>query len=325
MSRTPKKPGYVRHRKSGQARVRINGRDHYLGLIDSPESLQRYAALTEEWSLSKRVDRSTLTIDDLCVRFIAHAKTYYKKGGQETSEVSCIRLALRPLVRLFGNSLACEFGPLKLKEVRQAMVESGIVRTSINRHVDRIRMAFRWATENELQPVEVYSALQTVRGLSKGRTDASEAEPVKPVPIALVEAVRPFVSRQVWGMVETQLLTGARPGEIVSMRVGEINTTGAVWEYVPHSHKTEHKGKTRSVQIGPKAQAALRQFLQSDLSAYVFSPIQASEERSARMRRERKSALTPSQAARKPKTNGQRRPKAQLHGCKLPSCDCPRL
>jgi hypothetical protein len=33
-----KKPGYWNHHPSGQAYVRIDGKDHYLGLYDSPES-----------------------------------------------------------------------------------------------------------------------------------------------------------------------------------------------------------------------------------------------------------------------------------------------
>ena len=78
------------------------------------------------------VNRATLTIDELCLRFLAYAKKYYVKAppvdqpadianGEEprpvTSEVACIRAALRPLIRKSGTELAAGFGPLKLKAV----------------------------------------------------------------------------------------------------------------------------------------------------------------------------------------------------------------
>ena len=40
-----RKPSYLRHKPTGQARVRIDGRDHYLGAYGSPESYERYEDL----------------------------------------------------------------------------------------------------------------------------------------------------------------------------------------------------------------------------------------------------------------------------------------
>lgn len=37
MSKKRRKPAYLLHAPSGQARVRIDGNDHYLGVYDSPE------------------------------------------------------------------------------------------------------------------------------------------------------------------------------------------------------------------------------------------------------------------------------------------------
>lgn len=294
---------------SGQARIRIDGRQLYLGKHASPESLSRYDELRGEWLRSKSVDRATLTIDELALRFLKHAEAYYVKGGRQTSEVHCIRAALRPLVNLCGNTLAAGLGPLRLKEVRRLMIEAGAKRKTINKNLERIKRMFGWAVSEELVPADVLTALRSVRGLSEGRSEAVEGEPVHPVPIEFVEAVRPHVSRQVWGMVQIQLLTGARPGEIASMRVGEINTAGDVWEYIPRSHKTQHRGGKRSISLGPKAQAIAREFFRPNVEAFLFSPAEAESERSRERRIERRSPLTPSQAARRPKENGKRRPR----------------
>ena len=44
-AKTTKVPGYTRHKASGRAVVRLDGRDYYLGPYGSPESHERYARL----------------------------------------------------------------------------------------------------------------------------------------------------------------------------------------------------------------------------------------------------------------------------------------
>jgi integrase len=260
---------------TGQARIRFDGKQLYLGRHASDESHVRYEQLRDDWLRRKSVERATLRIDELALRFLEHAKAYYAKDGQPTSEVACIRAALRPLVDRYGETLAAAFGPLRLKDVRDEMIRRGWKRKAINKHVQRIQRAFAWGVENELLPETVYNALVTVAGLAKGRTAAVESEPVKPVPMAFVDAIGPHVSRHVWAMIQLQLLTGARPGEIVSMRVGHLNTSGPLWEFVPPVHKCEHYERERLILLGPKAQAIVREFLKPNVEAFVFSPAEA--------------------------------------------------
>src|SRR5262249_58280637 len=101
---------------------------------------------------------------------------------------------------------------------------------------------FGWAASEELVAAAVYQALKAVSGLPKGRSEAREPEPVRPVPDAQVDAVRPHVARQVWAMIELQRLAGMRPGEVVLGRGGDGDRGGDVWVYTPHSHTTEHPG-----------------------------------------------------------------------------------
>ena len=167
---------------------------------------------------------------------------------------------------------------------------------------------FKWAVSEEMLPVETLTALQSLSGLLAGRTSAIEAAPVKPVPQAFIDGVEPFVSHQIWAMIQLQRLTGARPGEITSMRGCDLNTAGKVWEYVPGSHKTEHHSKRRIVFIGPRAQDVLRPFLKMDLAAYLFSPADALAEHRLQLRATRKTPLTPSQRARTRKKNPAKQP-----------------
>jgi integrase len=179
------------------------------------------------------------------------------------------------------------------------MIDAGLARTTINQRVGRVVRLFKWAVESELVEPAVYQALRAVRGLPKGRSAAHEPGPVRPVPEADVQAIRPHVARQVWAMVELQRLTGMRPGEVTAMRTGDLDTTGPVWAYTPPRHKTAHHGRGRTVYLGPRAQEVLRPWLRADPGAHLFSPREAVEERQAERRRRRRTPLTPSQLARK--------------------------
>jgi len=75
MPKARQKPLYLFHKPTGQARVRIDGKDRYLGVYRTPESRERYEELVREWMLGNgQVDRFALTIDELAIRFVQHAR-----------------------------------------------------------------------------------------------------------------------------------------------------------------------------------------------------------------------------------------------------------
>jgi integrase len=318
MPKTARKPSYLLHKPTGQARVRINGTDHYLGTYGTRESRDRYDALVSECLKGRNVDVFTLTVDELALRYLSHCKTYYRTpDGRDTGETSNIRAALRFAVRECGTVRVRDFGPLRLKAVRAAMIKGGISRKYINANASRIRRMFRWGVEEEIVPGEVSRDLESVAGLRDGRSEAKEANPVEPVSEAFIDAVKPFVSRQVWGMVQTQLFTGMRPGEVLTMRGCDLITTGRVWEYVPAAHKTSHHGRRRVIFLGPQAQAIVRGFLKTDLSGFLFSPTDAVSEQQEARRAARKSPVQPSQVDRS-------KPEAKARGEVHSSCLCKR-
>ena len=238
-----------------------------------------------------------------------HAEQHYRRpDGTPTGELGNYRDSLKPLRRLYGRTLAGDFSPLALKAVRQAMIDAGLSRTTINQRIGRIVRLFKWAASEELVPADVYHALKTVSGLPKGRSVAREPAPVRPVPDADVEAVRPHIARQVWAMIELQRLSGMRPGEVVIMRSFDIDTAGDVWVYTPDRHKTEHHGRARKIYLGPRAQAVVRPWLRPDPMEYLFQPREAMTEYRLEQRRRRQTPLYPSVLARSPKANPRYRP-----------------
>ena len=308
-------PKYRRHKASGQAVVTLHGRDHYLGEHGGEESQKKYEQLISRW-LANRNQPSVptlssdaspaLTINELLVAYWEFARSYYVKGGTQTGELTNMKEAMRPLAKLYGEEQAEAFGPVALKAVRQTMLDADLSRKVINSRVNRIKRVFKWGVENQLVQSQVLLALQSVSPLKKGRCGARETLPIKPVSEEYVDAVEPFVSRQVWAMIELQSLTGMRPGEVAMMRACDIDTTGRLWLYTPASHKTEHHNYERVIYFGPKAQQMLKPFLKPDVEAYLFSPVEADEVWRRERRRNRK---TPLSCGNRPGTTKKRRPK----------------
>ncbi len=303
MPKKPSEPTYQFHKGSGQARTVINGKDFYLGPYNSPESQEKFNDLKAEWRLRQNVDQYTLTVDGLALRYLTHATEYYcHKDGTPTRTADNIRYALRPLLEIHGQTRVRDIGPRALKSVREKMIEAGHSRTYINGMIGKIKQMFRWGVEDELVPASVYDTLKHLSWLHAGRSAARETEPILPVDQGTVNDTLPHLPRIVADMVRLQLLTGARPGEVCSLRPCDVTCgTSGAWIYRPASHKTEHHGRERRIFIGPAGQAVLAPYLNRDAEAHCFSPIEAEAERNAARRANRKSPMTPSQGARKPK------------------------
>lgn len=302
-------PQYRLHKPSGRAFIEIRYKRHYLGKYDSAESRKEYSRLLNEYLAG--VDQSPLpkstTVAELVSAFMEVAEVRYRKHGQPTSEVRSFETALAPVAELYGELPANDFGPLKLKAVRQTLIAAGYCRTRINGHVSRIRRCWKWGVSQESVSESTWTALLSVEGLRSG--EAPDRDKILPVEENRVLALKPFLSPVVWGMTQVQLWTGCRPGEVCMMRMCDLKMTGDVWEFVPESHKTEHHGRRRVVFLGQNAQNAIRPFLRTETHVPLFSPNDSKEWFLSQRRAARKTPLTPSQKKRKRKKNPKRKPR----------------
>jgi integrase len=243
-------PKLRHHKATKQAYSVFNGRVVYFGRFDDPDSSQKYHQFVAEWMAGGKTplaptDESTIT--ELIAQFWTYAQGYYiHTDGSKTHELTNIKLAMRPLNTIYGHTKATEFGPKALCVVRQKMIEQGICRSSVNKRIGRIKLMFKWAVANEIVPANVFHVLQAVPGLRRGRSAAKETMPVKPVPQEHIDAIQPYVSKQVWVLIQLQLLTAARSGELVIMRPCDIDMSGKIWIYKPAQHKTLHHGHERN-------------------------------------------------------------------------------
>jgi len=279
--RVPKYRKQARPNSPADAFVELDGDRIYLGAYGSAESRAEYARLIAEYEANghrRPVASNELTVVELIARYRRHVDDYY---GPETKSVDRVRQCMKPVKKLYGDIAAIDFGPKALRAVRQVWIDAGRARRTINQYVQEVRRMFKWAASHELLPASTYQALATLEGLRRGRSKAKETKPVKPVPEAHIEAVKDHLREPIVSMIELQLLTGMRPGELVIMRGCDLDTSGKVWTYTPQHHKTEYRGNERKVYLGPKAQQIVGRFLKADVSAYLFDPRQAIAERAA--------------------------------------------
>lgn len=277
---TPRKnlPSYRLHKSSGQAVVTLAGRMHYLGSYGSPESKREYDRLIAHYLANNRhlppEPAPDLTVLEVLDAYWSFARDYY---GTRTSQAGHVAKAVRIAGQLYGDVPVIRFGPAAYKACRQQFVEAGWCRRHVNQVAGCLKRAFKWAAGEELIPASIWHALQAVEGLRRGRTPARESDEVQPAPEASIAAVRGLVLPQVRAAIDLQLLTAARPGEVLALRPMDVDRSGTVWVYRPPSHKTAHRGQRRTILIGPRAQLVLTSYLDRDPASYCLSPREAME------------------------------------------------
>ena len=279
------------HAPSGQYRVRLSGKDTYLG-SDRTVAQARYRQAVAEWMgrncQAPPPPPDDLRILELSARYKAHCAEYYAAAPLN---VDRIKGFLQPLLDLCGTMPAIAFTPQLLKVVRSSMIEGrpadpetgkgprqGWTRKYANEATRAIVRMFRWSTSEGLLPVEVHQRLATLEGLRKGFTMARESTTRQPITQEELEAVRGYLPSPVMSALEIMSLSGGRPSEILNLCPRDIDRGGEVWRVVLTQHKTAHLGKTRVLHFGPKAQAILRPFLLRADHAFLFSPAESYQE-----------------------------------------------
>jgi integrase len=129
---------------------------------------------------------------------------------------------------------------------------------------------YRWAMTYKGVNPNTAGAVNLVQSLGANHPDVRRKDPIRAVAWETVDATCKHLPADVKNAVLLQWWTGMRPGEVLSMRPADLNTTDDVWVYRPAHHKTSWRGKERFVVIGPEAKAILKPLLPSRTDALVF-------------------------------------------------------
>jgi len=199
-----------------------------------------------------------MVINELVDQFMAWAQVYYRKpSGRPTREATNMLHALRPVTDAHGCLVASGFSAGHLRSCRDQMIKSGLARTTINARINRVKRFFKWAAARELVAIDVVTRLGLVEPLLRGRTMAKEAPVVYAVSKNQLDKTLPQLKPILQSMVNLQLATAMRPGELVAMTNHQINTSQIPWVYEPIEHKSQHLGRSRNILLGPRARAIL--------------------------------------------------------------------
>lgn len=319
-----------------------NATDIPLGPTGSDESRARYARIVQRISEGKpaieppaAAGGDSLTVAELAARWwewIDRERRYLHPDGRPTSERAEHRTALKALRRLFGHVRATDFTLDQLEEFRASLISGswltageraerlrwgrGLVcsRSVAERRTRRVLAVFRWAKKRYKGLRPTYADLCEIDPLPRDMPGVKETEEVEPVPETALAATLPHLNHVVRALVELQLLTGARPGELVGLRPCDIDRTGTipigrgetldtggrVWTVRLGWHKTRRRGGQRVLLLGPQAQAVLAPLLLSRaLDQPLFSPAEAMARRREVRRAARRSRVQPSQRDRR--------------------------
>ena len=244
-------PKYKLHKASGKSVVRLNGKEIYLG-VHNP---------------SNRI----VTVGELVIEYGQFCKVKYAASN----EWATIKLVLEYLIQNYKTLPATDFGTVRLDQYRQTMVQAGLVKSTIKRRVNHVVAMYQRGVSIELIDVTLYQRLKALSPLVEPTRPSKKIPPVK---LDVVRATQNELTPTVGDMVELQLLSGMRPGEVCNLRPVDIDQSKDVWIYTPMTHKTEHHGKNRAIAIGYRAQALLKPYLNREETRFCFEPNQAFEQ-----------------------------------------------
>lgn len=298
----PKSKAPARHyHLSGQSVVTIDGKDYYLGKHDSPESIARYAVLigiyqagglklpedfdTEQLDgkaaallgsldAPSRQSDQPITVGHVTALFRSHVADKYSGSRNDLNRNNklCDEIDVQ-----FGNILASEFGPVRLKAFRDSLVARGLARKYVNRVVNCVIAIFRHGVSVELVDVATVERLRTLEPLRYGQTQAPEKQSTRPANLEHVRATAKHFSPVIKAMVRVQVATGMRPIELFRMRPCDIDRSGEVWIYSPQTHKTMRTGRAKLIPIVGDAREAIEDYLNREPDAHIFSPAESTQ------------------------------------------------
>jgi len=268
-------------KKRRQVPLRAPGAKHTLR-TDRPRKMAEEAAARyweEHTRQIRRHDPAGVSVSELCALWAEHCREYYRgRDGKPTSMATNAVLAVRLFRDLYGNAAVAELTHADMLQLRDALVRSGVARTTVNRRLWCVKYMMEWALDEAIIPATVKAELTQVRGVKRGRSAAPERQPVRPVDDATISATVAHMMPNTADMVRVHRLTGMRPCELCGLRWSLIDTSRTPWVYrvPPEINKNEWRGELgqpRVVCIGPKARAILERHKGGD--DVPFSPVRA--------------------------------------------------
>jgi integrase len=149
------------------------------------------------------------TIADLSLAFLDAKRSH--------SHYYDYRTACR-FLKPYAKMDTAEFDAYCLLQIQQDFDRYGYARKQVNNMVGFVRQMFRWGESRRLVPAGKYEHLKTLEPLREGRENDERDEVDDEVIVRTLLLLRPVYQ----AIIRILWWTGARPKEILRMRVGDI-------------------------------------------------------------------------------------------------------
>jgi integrase len=271
-------PSYRLHKPSGQAVVSIQRHDHYLGPWGSPESKAKYAKIIHQLQAGEMIEPpGGICVAEAVLGYLDWADQWYRDSeGRSTRQICRIKRALATLADLYGPGRLALIGPREIRVCLQKWVQEGLSRQYSNALLVVLKTSLKAMARNGIYPAEQWVQVNLVEGLKLGRTIAPECPATTAVPEEDLRRTIEVLPQTLKDMVQLQLLTGARSGEIVSWGLGTMDRSGPIWIYKPRQHKNRWRGMARTIVVGPQGQLILSRY-PSEEGMPIFSWVKGHE------------------------------------------------
>lgn len=113
--------------------------------------------------------------------------------------------------------------------------------------------------------------MKSVQALKPGESEARETVPRLAVPEPHIQVVRAILCPLYRDILDLLLLTGARPGELLSLSEQMIDRSGTIWRSDLREHKNARRGKSRTLFFNSTAQEILKRYLVEKPDQKLFS------------------------------------------------------
>ena len=279
----------------------------YLGPWGSAQAADAYARIIQEIQAGNTAhiqpetprEQPVVRVRDLAAAYEQWARGYFIKRGRPTKyalHIARVRSLLAE--KSFDHQLLSGLTVGWLREFRAALVSdrgSRFSRETVNSYTAIVLGMVHWGEEYELTDSGIHDKLKIITPLRRGRPAVSggkvprEGERRTAAPRAWVQAARRKLPPMLRVMVDLQLLTGARPGELCALKPCHLDRTRhaalRVYRVDPDANKTEIHARDRVLVFGPRAMRLLAPWLAGVGDGdYVFTPAK-SEEARQRLRR----------------------------------------
>ncbi len=255
----PAKPWYRESENRWYATV--HGKKVSLGVTGKANKKAAVAAW-HRLSLEPPPPAAPVPVEPLTVRRIVDDYLEQAAGKVKANTLAVLKGRLKPFGKAFGKA---DPSAVTVKQVEAYMTGKTWKASSRNGFVAAVKACFKWAADAGHIQASPLANMVKPAGESRGAKSL--------ITLADHQRLMAVASKPLQALVTLLWETGARPSELASLKIGDVDYGQRV--AVLADHKTAHQGKARVLFLSEKALTVLREATGDREAGYVLLTLQS--------------------------------------------------